>query len=292
MTKTVIKYLNISSIKNTVSFIYLFLFLIMEPNYCQIINSSFETEDGDFSTLGWNNWSGIASSDTPPEGGNWSLELRSGCVWSNCSHYIPDAKDGDIFEINCWAKTTDSYGGGEIFFLNDLTFYFSIYDTIWTKINVIDTVELADDQDSLFFFLSGGGGYAGMGGARYDLVSVTKKGNITSLELEEALPSSFNLLQNYPNPFNPSTTINYRIPQETHSSIPSREGKERSDRGVLVTLKVYDVLGREVATLVSEEQSSGKYQVRFDASHLPTGTYFYRLMSGSYSETKKLVILK
>ena len=117
----------------------------------------------------------------------------------------------------------------------------------------------------------------------------------------------FSLFQNYPNPFNPATRIKYTIPQNTHPSIPSREGKERSDRlvrhllggGVLVTLKVYDVLGKEVATLVNKEQSTGSYEVEFRADGLTSGVYFYKLKvspsssSGQgFVETKKMILLR
>ncbi len=105
------------------------------------------------------------------------------------------------------------------------------------------------------------------------------------------LSEGFRLYQNYPNPFNPSTTIKYSLPQ-----IPSREGKERSDRGVLVTLKVYDVLGREVATLVNERQAPGNYEVIFNANtaegELPSGIYFVKLTSGNFSQVIKVVLLK
>ena len=93
-------------------------------------------------------------------------------------------------------------------------------------------------------------------------------------------PSKFELSQNYPNPFNPSTTINYSIPSvETHGYAS-------------VQLVVYDILGREVATLVNKQQQSGSYEVVFNASHLPSGTYFYKLTAGNFSKTKKLLLLK
>lgn len=85
----------------------------------------------------------------------------------------------------------------------------------------------------------------------------------------------FKLAQNYPNPFNPSTTIKY--------SIPSSE---------FVTLKVYDILGNEVSTLVNEEKPAGNYEVNFNALNLPSGAYFYRLQTGSLVETKKMILLK
>jgi len=115
---------------------------------------------------------------------------------------------------------------------------------------------------------------------------------ITDVEETEFNISDYKLSRNYPNPFNPSTTIKYNIPSVTHPSIPSREGKERSDRGVLIILKVYDILGREVATLVSKEQKPGNYEVKFDASNLTSGLYFYRITAGSFMKTMKMILLK
>jgi|WetSurMetagenome_2_1015567.scaffolds.fasta_scaffold37114_2 photosystem II stability/assembly factor-like uncharacterized protein len=89
------------------------------------------------------------------------------------------------------------------------------------------------------------------------------------------IPAQFSLLQNYPNPFNPTTNIKYQI---TNNSI--------------VLLKIYDALGREIETLVNEEQSAGTYEIMFNASQYPSGVYFYKLEAGSYSETKKMLILK
>jgi hypothetical protein len=86
---------------------------------------------------------------------------------------------------------------------------------------------------------------------------------------------TFSLEQNYPNPFNPATTVKYQIPE--------------SD---LVNLKVFDVLGNEVATLVNEKQPAGSYEVEFSASELASGIYLYKLVSGSFVETKKMILLK
>ncbi len=88
-------------------------------------------------------------------------------------------------------------------------------------------------------------------------------------------PTEFNLAQNYPNPFNPATTIQYSIPKASN-----------------VEVKVYDVLGNEVATLVDEYKESGRYEVNFDASKLSSGIYFYKLQAGSFVETKKMILLK
>ena len=101
---------------------------------------------------------------------------------------------------------------------------------------------------------------------------------ITDIEKKDkVLPARFSLSQNYPNPFNPSTTIDYQL------STPG-----------LVTLKVFDLLGREVATLVDEYKSAGVYNSQFSIRNfqLNSGVYFYRLQAGSYSETKKLILMK
>lgn len=87
--------------------------------------------------------------------------------------------------------------------------------------------------------------------------------------------SSFRLSQNYPNPFNPTTTIEYQIPANG-----------------FVTLKVYDLLGREVAMLVSEEQKANHYTIPFNGNNLPSGVYFYRLQAGSFSDTRSFVLMK
>jgi hypothetical protein len=95
--------------------------------------------------------------------------------------------------------------------------------------------------------------------------------------------SGFNLSQNYPNPFNPSTTIKYSIPSVIAS------GTKQSQ---LVTLKVYDLLGNEVVTLVNEEKPSGSHEVYFNGANLSSGIYFYKLQAGSFIETRKMVLLK
>lgn len=99
---------------------------------------------------------------------------------------------------------------------------------------------------------------------------------IVSVEqISETIPQECRLEQNYPNPFNPTTTIVFAIPE------PSQ-----------VTLKLFDMLGREVATLVDGEKEAGEYRVVFDAGGLANGVYCYRIWAGGYSQFKKLVLLK
>lgn len=98
---------------------------------------------------------------------------------------------------------------------------------------------------------------------------------VTSALLQEQVPSTFALHQNYPNPFNPVTKINYQLPMNGH-----------------VTLKVYDMLGREVTVLVNDEMGIGEHAVSFDASALPSGMYLYRLTTGNSSIARKMVLQK
>ncbi|MFN3345717.1 MAG: T9SS type A sorting domain-containing protein, partial [Chloroherpetonaceae bacterium] len=96
-----------------------------------------------------------------------------------------------------------------------------------------------------------------------------------SLTIRFNTARAFELAQNYPNPFNPTTTIRYQIPTAQ-----------------TVSLKVYDVLGKEVATLVNGRQEAGSYSVPFNASRLSSGMYFYRLQAGEYVETRKMMLVK
>jgi hypothetical protein len=104
---------------------------------------------------------------------------------------------------------------------------------------------------------------------------------------EEAanVPSQFVLEQNYPNPFNPSTKIQFTI-------VSTQSGSASGGNRQLTIVKVYDVLGREVVTLVNEVKEPGTYTVEFDASSLASGVYFYRLQAGTYVKTKKLLLLR
>jgi hypothetical protein len=101
-------------------------------------------------------------------------------------------------------------------------------------------------------------------------------------KLSSEIPSGYNLSQNYPNPFNPATIIRFNVPET---------GKSKMGNGVIV-LKVYDVIGREVVTLVNEKLNSGTYEATFDASKCTSGVYFYRLTADGFSETRKMVLLK
>ena len=98
----------------------------------------------------------------------------------------------------------------------------------------------------------------------------------TAVELvDEEIPATYRLAQNYPNPFNPLTTIAFDLPQSG-----------------IVTLKVYDVLGREVAVLTSGNYPAGSFKTRWEAIGFSSGVYFYKIQAGTYFETKKLILLR
>ena len=109
--------------------------------------------------------------------------------------------------------------------------------------------------------------------------------NVSVKNIENLIPNGFILHQNYPNPFNPSTKIRFEIP--AHLSFPNA-----STGNPYVSLKIYDITGREINTLVNEQLQPGIYEVTFDGSNLPSGIYFYCLISDKFSVTKKMILLK
>ncbi len=137
----------------------------------------------------------------------------------------------------------------------------------------------------------------------YEYYSTTAQisNGLTGVEAEEQ-PTEFSLSQNYPNPFNPTTTINYSIPYCVISNEQSdvRNLKDFSSGGglttrndmVKVSLKVYDMLGSELATLVNELKAPGNYTVEFDGHNLASGTYFYKVSVGRFKTVKKMVLLR
>ncbi|MCW9096104.1 MAG: T9SS type A sorting domain-containing protein, partial [Ignavibacteriaceae bacterium] len=92
---------------------------------------------------------------------------------------------------------------------------------------------------------------------------------------DELQPLTYSLEQNYPNPFNPSTKIKYSVPQSSQ-----------------VQIKIFDVLGNEIETLVNEEKRAGTYEINWNAINLPSGVYFYQLRAGEFVSTKKMILLK
>ncbi|MFA7565259.1 MAG: T9SS type A sorting domain-containing protein, partial [Candidatus Neomarinimicrobiota bacterium] len=135
--------------------------------------------------------------------------------------------------------------------------------------NVVQYVDTTIEAGQIYIYRVQA--YKGSAGSEYS--------NEASLNLsgikEEAIPREYSLSQNYPNPFNPTTTINYQLPISSY-----------------LTLKVYNLLGQDIATIFEGVQSAGNYSVTFDASGLTGGIYFYQLKAGSFVENKKFILLK
>lgn len=107
----------------------------------------------------------------------------------------------------------------------------------------------------------------------WDIYAMIVRGD--SVVSGKNIPTEFALLQNYPNPFNPQTKISFSVPKESY-----------------IILKVYDLLGREVATLIQEMKQRGEYTIQWSAEGMPCGVYFYRLVADDYFETKKMILMK
>ncbi len=109
-----------------------------------------------------------------------------------------------------------------------------------------------------------------------DTLLTLKYSQLTNINhTNQIIKKEYELFQNFPNPFNPKTVISYQLAVSNN-----------------VSIKVYDVLGNEIKTLVNEKQNSGSYKIGFDGSNLPSGIYFYKFISGSFSDTKRMILLK
>jgi hypothetical protein len=149
-------------------------------------------------------------------------------------------------------------------------------DNAWEKIGFVEGNGNSNSPKDYLFTDD----FANDGSFSYRLKQIDSDGNFTysdiiEIDLTNKVPSKFELCQNYPNPFNPSTTINYQLPVSG-----------------FVSIKVFDVIGNEVATLVNEQKTSGSYKIIFNASNLASGLYLYKLETNGFVQTKKMTLIK
>ncbi len=209
------------------------------------------------------------------------------------SNIILIAGNGDlyIFEIPSFTLVSrkklingpSNFISGDVIMLNESYGYvvFSsselckLYKFEYSRITLVDSLIL-DGRGVARFMRFDGNIYLTVFYYEDDLLKIFRiKDKVTSTKPEPEIPTKFALHQNYPNPFNPSTTISYDLP------VRSR-----------VKLSIYNILGQEVATLVNDEQEPGRYDVKFDASGLPSGVYFYTLQTPYFTKTNKMVLVK
>jgi len=199
-------------------------------------------------------------------------------LWATSRSFVPPNKDA-IFTVDLSTGDTTIIGHTGLDKLtNDIVFdeNQNLYGVIGTSSEINDFVSIDVSN--------GVGTIVGSVGMKNILGLALEETGVTSVEddVNTTIPTEFSLEQNYPNPFNPTTKIKFTIPSVTLSEV----------EGSLATMKVYDVLGREVATLVNEEKPEGTYEVEWNAAGLPSGVYFYRLLAGEYVNIKKMILLK
>jgi hypothetical protein len=236
-------------------------------------------------------------------GANWEGDSRPGGARTQTNHFPIDyptisvAPNGELFCVFVVARRDTSSGAPAAAGFN----YYTTAITrsadrgrTWDPITILETSNNIDYRYPSLAERSPRNGTMYMvyqqdsqpgSGAFTDLAPVTRASlrfrkfwyttRTVSTRIDNKVTTDFKLQQNYPNPFNPSTTISYSIPTTGE-----------------VSLKVYDMLGREVSTLFNGRQSAGSYNVNFNAASLASGVYFYKLQSGAFTETRKMMLVK
>ncbi len=259
------------------------MFVCLPPVcFSQVLNGSFET-DGQPLLDQWSiSCDGESFQDAPSAGGTWSLRFQTGnlqgCFPGTGAQIIPEFRNGDIWQVSVWARQDEQKSAQTSFYLKvfhktDKDGTILSVDTTtsneWTQLTIVDTLVL-DEGDSVAIVLDAGGtsGPQQLDSYSYfDLVEANKLGEIvTSVnDFTDFHPKNFRLFQNFPNPFNPTTKISYDLPKDTK-----------------VNLKIYNLSGQEVRTLVNEVQSAGHKSAVWNGKDdsgiiVSSGLYIYRL---------------
>lgn len=192
-------------------------------------------------------------------GFNWNSSPLSGLTNFLCSNFS-NAQTG-------WACGNTSSAGDTAW----------VYKTTNSGTNWLKSVNLGKILSANIFFLNSTKGWivTGPNNSAGKIFRTTTGGTQKVIENSNLVPDNFSLSQNYPNPFNPATNIKYDLPKNG-----------------FVTVKIFDILGKEIETLVNEKQTPGTYEVNWNASRYPSGVYFYRLVTDGFTDTKKMILLK
>jgi photosystem II stability/assembly factor-like uncharacterized protein len=212
--------------------------------------------------------------------------------------YIQDRNIAFLGQNEFGGRILKTTNGGENWF-NILNINFGIFSIQFANINI----GFAVGDKNIYYTTNGGNNwsYSFIGvntilyklyrtseniifaiGSEGKIYRTSNNGGIIGINpIETHIPTKIKLFQNYPNPFNPVTKIKFDIPVDSRI-----RGNDR------VVLKVYDILGKEIETLVNEKLNPGTYELTFNASQFPSGVYFYRLQAGDYNETKRMILLK
>ncbi len=201
-------------------------------------------------------------------------EPDSGYSLDNLAPQVPTSFAAALQGNNAalsWEKNVDT----------DLRYY-AVYRSTLPNFTISSDNRIARVADNAFIDVTVQSGYT----YYYKITAIDYSGNESGTSKETALmitdvadgtgiPTAFNLYQNYPNPFNPSTTISFDLPNSE-----------------FVTLTIYDVLGKQVTSLVNEFKNAGRYSIRFDAARLSSGMYFYKISAGNFTQIKKFILMK
>ncbi len=234
--------------------------------------NSFESPND---TVGWQGYgSRKFYSDAPPDGGKQSLYVSGACIVPHAWITLGPFDKDEYFILSCYGKNLQIGGGASIQIEGNYSkgAYVYIDKKEWTFYQSADTLFCPAGKKIM---LSMGAGGIVASAILVDKLEVIKLDNLNSVLGQNKKIIPFNLSQNYPNPFNPGTIIQYKL-----------------NSSQFVNLKVYDILGREITTLVNEEKPAGIYAVNFDGSKLPGGIYFYTMQAGNLTATKKFILLK
>lgn len=213
------------------------------------------------------------------------IDSTSGVVYKFISELTPEEKIDSLFCMN------------KPFFNNKFICSDTSYSAVFSNLLLTKTISSPASSNYSFYWREAMGigiyyqenwrAIVTAEGNKYDLVYAKingrEYGTLVDVNEQEIIPDKYSLSQNYPNPFNPTTTIKYSIPFVKTLHATSLQH---------VTLKVFDILGNEIVTLVNEEKFPGKYEVTFNGSNLASGVYLYRLTTKDFSINKKMILMK